>query len=122
MSKDLTDSIEQLNGSVRNYIQVKLDLIKLTILEKAAKIISVIYVLFVIMFFFLLIIATATAAFAVWYGETYNDYVGGLLIAAGGLFLITILLVVIGKMLLSNTIIRTFSGMMFKEKHSPGEK
>lgn len=116
MSKDLTNSIEQLNSSVRNYVKVKLDLIKLTILEKAAKTISIVYVLLVVMFFFLLIVATGVAAFAVWYGETYNDYVAGLLIAGGGLILITLLLVVIGKKLLSNTIIRAFSAMMFKEE------
>lgn len=115
MSKDLTDSIEQLNGSVRNYVRVKLDLIKLTIIEKAAKIVSFIYIGAVVMFFFLLIIATGVAAFAVWYGETYNDYVVGLLIAGGGLLLLTILLVLIGKKLLSNGIIRGFAGKMFKE-------
>ena len=115
MSKDLTDSIEQLNGSVRNYVQVKIDLIKLTVIEKAAIIVSGIYVLAVVMFFFLLIIATGIAAFAVWYGETYNDYAGGLLIAAGGLLLFTLLLVVIGKKLLSNTIIRSFADKMIKD-------
>lgn len=118
MSKDLTESIEQLNGSVRNYVQVKLDLIKLTVIEKAAKVVSIVYILAVVMFFFLLIIATGVAAFAVWYGETYNDYVAGLLIAGGGLLVITILLVIIGKKLLSNGIIRAFAGKMFTDdKH-----
>jgi hypothetical protein len=117
MNKDSSESFGQLNSSLKNYVQVKLDLLKLTILEKAAKIISIIYVLLVVMFFFLLIIATGVAAFAVWYGETYNDYVGGLLIAGGGLLLITLLLVVIGKMVLSNSIIRIFSSMMFKEEN-----
>ena len=116
MSKDVTDSIGQLNSSVRNYVKVKLDLIKLSILEKAAKTISVIYVLLVVMFFFLLIIATGVAAFAVWYGETYNDYVGGLLIAGGGLIVVTFLLVVIGKKLLSNGIIRALSALMLKDE------
>ncbi|HZH71449.1 MAG TPA: phage holin family protein [Mariniphaga sp.] len=116
MSKDLTDSIEQLNGSVRNYIKVNIDLIKLTLIEKAAKIVSIVYILMVVLFFFLLIIATGIAAFAVWYGETYNDYVGGLLIAGGGLFLITLLLVIVGKKLLSNTIIRSFGSKMFKDE------
>ncbi len=119
MSKDFTDSIEQLDSSVRNYVKVKLELIKLTILEKAAKIISVIYILLVVMFFFLLIIATGVAAFAVWYGETYNDYVGGLLIAGGGLILVTFLLVVIGKKLLSNGIIRGLSALMLKDDKVP---
>lgn len=116
MSKDVTDSIEQLNGSVRSYIKVNLDLIKLTLIEKAAKIVSIVYILTVVLFFFLLIIATGIAAFAVWYGETYNDYVGGLLIAGGGLLFITLLLVLVGKKLLSNTIIRSFGSKMFKDE------
>ena len=116
MSKDLTDSIAELNGSVRNYVQVKLDLIKLTLIEKAAKVISLIYVLAVVLFFFLLIIAVGVAAFAVWYGEKFNDYVGGLLIAGGGLILITLLLLVIGRKMLSNSIIRGFAGKMFVDK------
>ena len=122
MSKDFADSIDQLNGSVRSYIQVKLDLIKLTIIEKAAKIISVIYVVTVLMFFSMLIIAVGVAAFAVWYGETYNDYVGGLLISGGALLLIALLLIGIGKKLLSNTIIRAFAGKMFKDEKKTDKK
>jgi hypothetical protein len=116
MNKDLTESLEQLNGSVKNYVQVKLDLIKLTIIEKAATVISVIYVLSVVLFFFLLIIVVGVAAFAVWYGQTFNDYVSGLLIAGGGLILLMVILVVVGKKLLSNTIIRAFAGKMFSDK------
>ncbi len=127
MSKELTSSIEQLNSSVRNYIKIKLDLIKLTVLEKAAKTISIVYVLLVVMFFFQLIIATGVAAFAVWYGQEYsvanasvtltdNKYDEGLLIAGGGLILITLLLVVVGKKLLSNIIIRVLSAAMFKDE------
>lgn len=115
MSKDLSESIEQLNGSVRNYIKVNLDLIKLTIIEKAAKIISIVYILLIVLFFFLLIFATGIAAFAVWYGETYDNYVAGLLYAGGGLLIFTFLLVIIGKKLLSNTIIRSFGNKMFDD-------
>ncbi len=122
MSKDLTDSLDQLNGSVRNYVKVKLDLIKLSIVEKAAKVISVLYILAVVMFFFLLIIAVGVAAFAVWYGETYNDYVGGLLFAGGGLIFITFLLVLIGKKMLSNAIIRAFAGKMFVDRGESDKK
>jgi hypothetical protein len=115
MSKDLTDDVGQLTGSVKRYIQAKLDLLKLTILEKATKVISIIYVLVVLLFFSLLIFAVGIAAFVVWFGETYNDFVGGLLIAGGGLIALTLLLTLLGKLILSNTIIRIFSAVMFKD-------
>jgi hypothetical protein len=116
MSNDLIDSVGQLNGSVKKYLQAKLDILKLTILEKASKVISLIYVLVVLLFFALLIIAVGVAAFVVWYGETYNNFVDGLLIAGGGLIAVTLLLTVLGKLILSNAIIRIFSAIMFKDE------
>ena len=116
MSKNLTEDISELNIAVRKYVHARLDLIKLSILDKAAKTVTILYVLMVVLFFSLLIVAVGVAAFAVWYGETYNDYVGGLLISGGALLLLAILLIVVGRKLLSNTIIRNVSKSFFKKE------
>jgi TRAP-type mannitol/chloroaromatic compound transport system permease small subunit len=118
MSRNLTEDISELNIAVRNYVHARLDLIKLSLLDKAAKTVTVLYVLMIILFFSILIVAIGVAAFAVWYGETYNDYVGGLLISGGALLLLAVLLIVIGKKLLSNTIIRTVSKSFFKKERN----
>jgi hypothetical protein len=116
MSKNLTEDISELNIAVRKYVNARLDLIKLSILDKAAKTVTILYVLMIVLFFSLLIVAVGVAAFAVWYGETYNDYVGGLLIGGGALLLIAVLLIVVGKKLISNTIIRNVSKSFFKKE------
>ena len=116
MSRNLTEDIGELNIAVRNYVHARLDLIKLSVLDKAAKAVTIFYVLMIVLFFSLLIVAVGVAAFAVWYGETYNDYVGGLLISGGALLVLAILLIVIGKRLLSNTIIRNVSKSFFKKE------
>lgn len=115
MSKNLADNISELNVAVRNYVQARVDLLKINVLEKAATTITILYILMVVLFFALLIVAVGVAAFAVWYGETYNDYVGGLLISGGGLILLALILVIAGKALLSNTIIRAGARSLFKD-------
>jgi hypothetical protein len=115
MSRNLIEGVDDLNVAVKNYIHAKLNLIKLTVLEKAARTITLIYVLMVVLFFALIIVAVGVAAFAVWYGERYNDYVAGLLFGGGGLILVALLLILIGKHFLSNSIIRNFSEKLFRD-------
>ena len=115
MNKDFSERFEQFNDSIQKYIKVQLDLIKLTIIEKAAKVASFVFIAAVVVFFFLFILATGIAAFAVWYGETYNDYVEGLLLAGGGLVVLTILLIVVGRIVITGTIVKSFGSKWFKD-------
>lgn len=116
MSKELTKNLGELNGSVKNYVQAKIDLAKLSLLEKATRFTSYLFNLLAVVLFSLLIIGFAATALAVWYGQTYNNYVEGLLIAGGSLILIALIFYLLRKKIVENSVIRNFSEILFDDE------
>lgn len=120
MSNELSKNISELSGSAKNYVQTKVDLLKLSMLEKTSRFATYLFSVMVVVLFATLVLAFAAAAFAVWYGQTYNNYVDGVLIAAGCLLALGILFILLRKVLITSSVIRNFSEIMFEEeeKHS----
>jgi hypothetical protein len=97
MSNDLTKKISKLNDSTKEYLQTKIDLIKVSLLEKSTRLTSFLINIWIIVSLFILIFGFAVATFAVWYGKTYNNYIEGLLIACGLVLFVMILFVLFRK-------------------------
>lgn len=121
MSKNLTENIGELGGSAKNYVQVKIDLAKLTLLEKVTRFTSYLFSVIVVMLFLLLAFGFGAAAFAVWYGQTYNNYFEGVLIAGGGLILLALLFVLLRHKIITNPLIRNFSDILFDDDEEKKE-
>jgi membrane glycosyltransferase len=115
MSKDLTKNLGELNGSVKSYVQAKIDLIKLRFLEKTTRFTSYLFTFLIVLMFLMLIIGFAATAFAVWYGETYNNYVTGLLIAGGVLILLALVFILLRKQIVTASVLKNFSEMLFED-------
>jgi uncharacterized membrane protein YqjE len=116
MSKELTKNIGELNGSVKSYVQAKIDLVKLTLLEKATRFTAYLFNFVIIVLFAVLIIGFAAAAFAVWYGQTYNNYFEGVLIAGGCLIVVALIFILFRKRIVTNPIISNFSDILFEDQ------
>lgn len=116
MSNELTKNISELSGSAKNYVQTKVDLLKLSLMEKTSRFATYLFSLMVVVLFATLIITFIAAAFAVWYGQTYNNYVDGVLIATGCLFVIGVVIILLRKMLITSSVIRNLSEIMFEEE------
>ena len=121
MSKNLTENIGELGGSAKSYVQVKIDLAKLTLLEKVTRFTSYLFNLIVVMLFFLLVFGFGAAAFAVWYGQTYNNYFEGVLIAGGGLIVMVLLFILLRHRLITNPLVRNFSDILFDDEEEKKE-
>jgi membrane glycosyltransferase len=121
MSKELTKNLGELNGSVKSYVQAKIDLVKITFLEKTTRFMSYFFTFLVVLTFSMLIIGFAATAFAVWYGETYNNYVEGLLIAGGILILFALIFIVIRKQVVTNSVLKNFSQILFEDAEEKQE-
>ncbi len=117
MSKELTKNIGELNGSVKSYVQAKVDLVKLTLIEKTTRFTAYLFNFVVVAMFSVLIIGFAAAAFAIWYGQTYNNYFEGVLIAGGCLIVVTLLFLLFRKKIITNSVIKNFSDILFEEDH-----
>jgi hypothetical protein len=115
MSKDLSDNMLELNEAVKGYIQTRLDLIKVTILEKIAKFSLYLITFLIIVLFIFLILACVTTAFIIWYDQTYNNMLVGLLIALGFLISICILFIVFGKKLIIKNVLQNVSEILLEE-------
>lgn len=122
MSKDLTKNLGELNGSVKSYVQAKIDLVKLRFLEKITRFTSYLFTFLVVLMFLMLIIGFAATAFAVWYGETYNNYVTGLLIAGGVLILLALIFILLRKPIVTTSVLKNFSEILFEDEVEDEEK
>ena len=117
MSRKLTKDITGLNNSAKEYFQTKVDLIKVSLLEKSTKLTSLILNIWILVTLIIWILAFAAAAFAAWYGEVYGNLAEGLLIAGGVLLLITLLFVLFRKNIFTTSILRQYSKIIFDDEN-----
>lgn len=115
MGKKLTKNVAELNDTVKQYMQIKFDLFKLLLLKKTSTFFSHLFSYLVAILFSVIIIMFLGAAFAIWYGQQYNDYLGGVLIAAGLLVLLAVLFLIFRKQIFTNTLLRNFSEVLFDD-------
>lgn len=122
MSKGLSDSINELSEVTKKYIQTRIELVKLTVLSKTSQITAylignlILTLLGALILFFLLV------AFIVWYGQLYNDYLTGLLLAIIFLVLLFILFVLLKNRILTPLILRHYSTMLFEDEEEEGDE
>ena len=115
MSKNLSDNFSGVSDTVKEYIKARFDLIKLGMLEKATQISALLIGGLISVLLIMIAVFFAFAAFVVWYGQVYNDYLTGLFIAVGSLFVLAILFFVLKKPLLTSIILRKYSSILFDE-------
>lgn len=117
MSSDLSKNITKINKSAKKYFETKVDLIKLSFLEKSTRFTALLINLWILGSLFILIIGFLFAAFAIWYGSKYGNYAEGMLIAGGLLLLLALIFVVFRKRLVTNTVLRHYSKIIFDESN-----
>ena len=118
MSKDLSENIVDLNEAVKDYVQTKLELFKLTVLEKITKLALYLISFQIIILLIFLFITFLTSAFVVWYEQNYQNILMGLLFASGLLVVISILFFVFFKKLIVKNLLSNLSEILFNEDES----
>ncbi|WP_423127684.1 phage holin family protein [Gaoshiqia sp. Z1-71] len=114
MKTNLSNNFSELGNTIGEYLKLHLDLIKLSFLEKMTKIsvflISMIVLIVLGSIFFLF----ASAAFVIWYGNQFQDYLAGLLIVMGAIVVLAVIFLFIRRNLISSAIIRTINSILFE--------
>lgn len=116
MSRNLSDNIGELSQVSKKYIQTRIDLVKLTILGKATQITTHLISTFLLTVAGALILFFALAAFVVWYGQVYHDYLTGLLLVTGFLVFLTLLFALFKNQLITSFVLRKYSTMLFEDE------
>lgn len=118
MSNKLKKNISKLNDSTKEYLQTKVDLIKVSLLEKSTKLVSFLISMWILVSILIWILGFAGAAFAVWYGKTYHNYTEGLLIAGGIMLLIALLFIALRKKIVTTSVLQHFSEIIFDDENN----
>jgi len=111
MKENLTDSFNRLKDTATDYARLQLKLFKLCVIQKIDEIFVLIissFVFILIGFIFLLFIS---AAFVVWYGTTFGNYLTALLIIIGFIILLFIIFYVKGRKWISSVIMKKLSSI-----------
>ena len=116
MSKDLSNNMLELNEAVKAYIQTRLDLVKVSILEKLVKFSLYLITFLIVVLFIFLILACVTTFFVIWYEQTYHNILVGLLIALGFLISTCLLFIVFRKKLIVKNVLQNISEILFEKE------
>jgi len=115
MNNRLANNIAELNESVKLYLQARLDLVKLLLLKKATNSLTFLFGSLVIILLSAIIVAFAGAAFVVWYGASYNNYLEGVLLITGFFLLVLVLFIVFRKKFLTSIFLSNLSEIIFDD-------
>jgi hypothetical protein len=91
-----------------------LDLLKLSVLSKISKISVFLITALVVVLLGSAFLLFGAAAFVVWYGNTYGDYLMGLLMVTGFILFLGILFYLLRRPLISSIVIKSFAGILFE--------
>jgi hypothetical protein len=115
MSNDLKKDMAKINDAAQEYLKVKVELLKVSLLAKLTNITASLINIWLISTFIIWILTIAAAGFIVWYGQTYNSYLTGFLLAGGFLILVLLLFIIFRKRIITNPVLRNYSEIIFDD-------
>lgn len=116
MRTHLADRVVRLTKALEEYLFLRIDLVKLTAIEKITKVTVLIISSVVTIVLSGLFLFFASAAFVVWYGQHYGDYLMGLFIISGFIILLNVLFYIFRGQLISSSIIKALSRIFFSNE------
>jgi hypothetical protein len=117
----ISDNFSEMTENIRQYINLRVDLVKLVITEKLARLATVfilINIIFIVSMFLLLFLSFG---FIYWYGDLFGPMWEGALIVAGGYLLIGIIILAFRVQIFMNPLIRQISKVLMEEKNENEE-
>jgi hypothetical protein len=112
---DLSESLSEIRSIINEYLNARLDLIKLSLLQRITRagtylltFVSILVSVFAMTIFLMF-------SFSYWYGDNYGSHAGGFLISAGFYLLLLILIYTLRKIVFSRNIIKIFSNIIFND-------
>ena len=115
MSNDLKKDIAKVNDAAQEYLKVKVELLKVSLLAKLTNITAALINIWLISTFIIWILTIAAAGFIVWYGQTYHNYLMGFLLSGGFLILILLLFIIFRRRIITNPVLRNYSEIIFDD-------
>jgi hypothetical protein len=111
------ENISELNDIIQGYLQARINLWKVEMLEKFTRIGTYFITTILILASLLMLLMLFAFAFSFWYGETQGSISTGFLISGGIYLLIITLGYLFRRQLFSNHLVRNLSSIIFNPKN-----
>ncbi len=118
---ELHQAIAELADSLKKYLEIRLDLFKLDVIEKSSRVISLLISVALILLVFSLFFLFASWALALWLGTLLGSQILGFLSVAGFFLLLTIVFYLLRKRLFLSSVIKHLSQIIFKNTRNNEE-
>ena len=117
MKSDLSNSITELQKTVRDYLITQVDIVRLSFLEKLTKIAVFFISSVVFLVIGTLIFVFAALTFVVWYESLYGNYLTGLLIVLGAVVALGILFIIFRNNFVTSRVLKKISTIILELDH-----
>ncbi len=114
-NKSLVENVSELNDVIKSFIEARLDLWKLILLQKITRLGTYLLSTIIISIIILVVSVLLTLAFTQWYSNTHGTLAEAYMIAAGFYILLGVLVFLLRKKLFSNMMVRNIASIIFSE-------
>jgi hypothetical protein len=114
--KKVSESIAEMTEQVKTYVQLRIDLFKLSLTEKLATLTTTLLISIIFFIVFLFFTLFLSLAFIFWYKEYVGTAWAGSLIVAGFYILIGIVVFLLRDRLFLNRIVTQISKILLEEE------
>lgn len=114
-SNKFSDNVSGMAENIRDYVRLKLSLLKLSLTEKIARLASFIVIIVVFCILFLFFSLFLSAAFILWFREHAGPAYVGALIVAGFYMLIAVIVYLMRNSLFINPFISILSEILLED-------
>lgn len=115
MEKEFLNDFEEFGEPLKEYLQLQLELEKLSLLKKLSRFGAYLLKILVVVYFSIIIVGFLLGALAVWFGKTFGNYFAGVLIAGAGLLVVAILLILMRKKIAVNSALANLSEILLND-------
>jgi hypothetical protein len=120
-SNKISDNVSEMTGNIKEYVRLRLDLLKLSLTEKLARLASFCIILLIICIVFLFFSLFISIAFVLWFREYVGPVYVGALIVAGFYLLLGAVVYLFRNSLFVNPFISMLS-KVFLEDHDEDDE
>ncbi len=114
-NRSLAESFSELSGVIKSYVDARIRLWKISLLEKLAKTGTYFFSMIIGVVVIASILLLLVFAFSFWYGEVFGNTYEGFLISAGFYAVIGILVFLFRRTIFTNSIIGNIGKILFTE-------
>ncbi|MDD2595317.1 MAG: hypothetical protein PHD11_05810 [Bacteroidales bacterium] len=114
--KELTQPIEDIGDSAKEYVNLKITEAKLKATKHAASSLNIIFAWLVVILASSLALLFLACSLAIWIGQLLGSQIFGFLIVGGALLIATVILFLCRKRLFVNGMVRTFVRILFENE------